>query len=1071
MCKRRLGAGLSTAVLISAMLAVIGPVPTAAATNASTERLWGPDRYATAAEIAQVYVSEAGSVDTVIVVGGLGFADALAATPLARVLHAPILLTTPEKLAAPAREFIGGLSLSKVVIIGGPEAVSFATETELAALTGVVPQRHAGANSHATVAAAARAMGRERVGDYCGDGRRTALLATSSTFADALALSPLAYAGPHPVLLTEPEALSDEVREVLVEFGIAQVIIAGGTAAVSQQVEDTLRDDLGVRIVRLWGADRFETAVEIAEALTPGCFGTDQFGLADAWNFPDALVAGPLLGHRKSPLLLAAPDGGTSTHRYLEGPSPHPDTVKVTVLGGPAAVSESSVRAALVALEPSAAPTSETCPIDDAPTHATSAGRNVQFPPSGANPGGDVAPGLIVVEGRGFGHGNGLSQWGAFGYATEYGCNGDQIALHYYGNTRLVDADSSEITVHLARNARKDMVVTSGAPFSVASQSFAAGETARVSVRDNAFAVHRTTGCEPEGDVEMAAGITGSVGRNGDRYVEVLPANDDPAADDLVQMLTMIYCSSGRGGSENMRIAYRGVLGIVKQSGRAYSFNRLPLEQYLRGVVPQESRPEWGAAQGPAGTGLAALEAQAIAARTYALYWSDYQVGRGRFTDICDWPNCQLYNGAADGRGRVLQANDFGAKLAHSNEAIRNTAGEALVDAAGDYAFTEFSSASGGWTAGPPASTFPAVQDLGDAVYAERGNGGHAWTLSLRRVDIERAFAPLFRSAGKELGQLVSIDVVERNGYGEWGGRVRALRVVGTSGEHTFSFDRWARDPFRRAFPALVLSDWYRFPQFDGGQSPREPAPSIAEAPLWVLKADGTVGAYGLARHYGDASELELDADFVDIAATSTGKGYWLVTESGSVHAYGDARHHGDASGTDFAGDVVAIAAHRTGAGYWLATSGGDVLHFGDAPDHGDAADVSGAAVIVDIEATPSGDGYWLLGADGNVAALGGASDLGGAEMVAVAMAATPDGEGYWLLSSATEIAAFGSASWLGSRGNEPNRLNSVSMVSSGTGDGYWLVWTDGTSFNYGDAPDYRTSLAGPGVVAAESVQ
>ena len=1071
MCKRRLGAGLSTAVLISAMLAVIGPVPTAAATNASTERLWGPDRYATAAEIARVYVSEAGAVDTVIVVGGLGFADALAATPLARVLHAPILLTTPQELAAPAREFIGGLSLSKVVIIGGPEAVSFAVESELAALTGVVPQRHAGANSHATVAAAARAMGRERVGDYCGDGRRTALLATSSTFADALALSPLAYAGPHPVLLTEPEALSDEVREVLVEFGIAQVIIAGGTAAVSQQVEDTLRDDLGVRIARLWGADRFETAVEIAEALTLGCFGTDQFGLADAWNFPDALVAGPLLGHRKSPLLLAAPDGGTSTHRYLEGPSPHPDAVKVTVLGGPAAVSEATVRAALVALEPSAAPTSETCPIDDAPTGATSAGRNVQFPPSEANPGGDVSPGLIVVEGRGFGHGNGLSQWGAFGYATEYGCNGDQIALHYYGNTRLVDAGSSEITVHLARNARKDMVVTSGAPFSVASRSFAAGETARVSVRDNAFAVHRTTGCEPEGDVEMATGIVGSVGRSGDRYIEVLPANDDPAADDLAQMLTMIYCSSGRGGSENMRIAYRGVLGVVKQSGRAYSFNRLPLEQYLRGVVPQESRPEWGAAQGPAGTGLAALEAQAIAARTYALYWSDYQVGRGRFTDICDWPNCQLYNGAADGRGSVLQANDFGAKLAYSNEAIRNTAGEALVNSAGNYAFTEFSSASGGWTAGPPASTFPAVEDLGDAVYAERGNGGHAWTLSLRRVDIERAFAPLFRSAGKELGQLVSIDVVERNGYGEWGGRVRALRVVGTSGEHTFSFDRWARDPFRRAFPALVLSDWYRFPQFDGGQSPREPAPSIAEAPLWVLKADGTVGAYGLARHYGDASELELDADFVDIAATSTGRGYWLVTESGSVHAYGDARHHGDTAGTDFAGDVVAMARHRTDGGYWLATSGGDVLHFGDAPHHGDAADISEAAVIVDIETTPSGDGYWLLAADGNVAALGGASDLGDAEMVAVSMAATPDGEGYWLLSSATEIAAFGSASWLGSRGNEPNRLNSVSMVSSGTGDGYWLLWSDGTSFNYGDAPDYRTSRAGPGVVAAESAQ
>ncbi len=1063
-------------LLISTMLVLIAPVGGDAAATTS-ERLWGPDRYATAAEIAEAYESEAGPLDAVIVVGGLGFADGLAAVPLARVLNAPILLTTPNELSDAARGFIGSRSVSEVVIVGGPVSVSSDVEAELAALTGVAVRRHAGANRHATVAAAARAVGRERVGDYCGDGRRTALLATSSNFADALALSPLAYSGPHPVLLTERDTLAEQTRSALVELDIGQVIVAGGPAAISEHVTDTLRQDLGLAVVRLWGDDRFETAVAIAEALTANCFDTDYVGLADAWNFPDALVSGPLLGHRAAPLVLTAPRGDASTRRFLAGLAPRPDAVRLTVLGGTSAVSRASVQAALDALgsgttpTPTPTPGSASCPIDDASHDGASGGKNLQIPRSDAVPGGAVAPSLIVVEGRGFGHGNGLSQWGAFGYATEYGCSGEQIALHYYGNTRLVDTDHREIIVHLARNARKDMVVTSAAPFSVASQSFAAGEIARVSIRDNAFAVHRTTGCEPEGDVELAAGIAGSVGRNGDRYVEVLAANDDPAVDDLAQMLTMIYCSAGRGGSENMRIAYRGVLGIVKQSGRAYSFNRLPLEQYLRGVVPQESRPEWGAAQGPAGTGLAALEAQAIAARTYALYWSDYQVGRDRFTDICDWPNCQLYNGAADGRRNVLQANDFGAKLAHSNEAIRNTAGEALVNSAGDYAFTEFSSASGGWTAGPPASTFPAVKDLGDAVYAERGNGGHAWTLSLRRVDIERAFAPLFRSAGKELGQLVSIDVVERNGYGEWGGRVRALRVVGTSGEHTFSFDRWARDPFRRAFPALVLSDWYRFPQFDGGQSPREPAPSIAEAPLWVLKADGTVGAHGLARHYGDASELELDADFVDIAATSTGKGYWLVTASGSVHAYGDARHHGDTAGTDFAGDVVAMARHRTDGGYWLATSGGDVLHFGDAPHHGDVTNISEAAVIVDVEATPSGDGYWLLAADGNVAALGGASDLGDAEMVAVSMAATPDGEGYWLLSSATEVAAFGSASRLGSRGNEPNRLNSVSMVSSGTGDGYWLVWSDGTSFNYGDAPDYRTSRAGPGVVAADSVQ
>ncbi len=685
--------------------------------------------------------------------------------------------------------------------------------------------------------------------------------------------------------------------------------------------------------------------------------------------------------------------------------------------------------------------------------------------PAGAQVSAELAPDVISVHGRGWGHGTGMSQWGAFGYATEHRWDGERIVSHYYGSTShgptsIADVADQDIWVHLTQNDRRHLLLTSGASFTVAGQAFDAGAIARIGVSNGSFWVRSTTGCAQHG-ISINDALSSS-NRRGNRYIEALPSSDDYKADDTSAMLTVIYCVGDNSDVESMRIAYRGAVGIVDQGG-PFTFNRLPLEQYLRGVVPHESVPEWGAAKD--GLGIGALEAQAVAARSYVLALAAARETR-RFTDTCDVTACQVYKGAA----RNGQPLDHGARYVHANTAIGNTAGRVVQRADGVIALTEYHASSGGWTADlDEGSHFGSVEDLGDSV---DGNRWHTWQSTLRRADIEAAFP--------RIGKLVCIEVTKRNGNGAWGGRVRGVRIVGTAGVWEQSWIRWAHDSFRKAFS--LRSDWYRFPQFPDGQPCKQPAPGTLDPPsdtdspgLWVLKSDGTVFADGSARHLGNGILPSSDR-FTAMAAHPDGDGYWLATSGGDVQSFGDADYHGNAVGTGGAEPVVAMAAHPGGEGYWLATRQGNVFAFGTAGHWGAIAHLRLDVDVVDIESSPSGDGYWLALEDGRVLAFGDARDLGCGPLLhsgtaGIGLAATPDGDGYWLAGADTAVHAIGAADHHGDRADRQNRLRAVGFAATASGDGYWLVWSDGTSFNRGDAPDYRTSRAGVGVVAAESVR
>jgi hypothetical protein len=160
------------------------------------------------------------------------------------------------------------------------------------------------------------------------------VLARSDDFADELAGGPLAVRFEGPLLLTPtielPAAVRAEIERVLATSHT--VYLLGGVDAISAGIATELTN-LGYNVVRVDGADRYETAVKIANLLgdPPTVFEVD------GTNFPDGLSAGPPAAISHGAILLTAGRVQTSqTSQYL---TTHPGDMRYAI-GGPAAAAD-----------------------------------------------------------------------------------------------------------------------------------------------------------------------------------------------------------------------------------------------------------------------------------------------------------------------------------------------------------------------------------------------------------------------------------------------------------------------------------------------------------------------------------------------------------------------------------------------------------------------------------------------------------------------------------------------------------------------------------------------------------
>lgn len=360
----------------------------------------------------------------------------------------------------------------------------------------------------------------------------------------------------------------------------------------------------------------------------------------------------------------------------------------------------------------------------------------------------------ITVTGHGYGHGHGLSQYGAQRAATK-GVGYRQIVKYYYPGTRWGTAKGA-VKVLISADTTRDVVVGPRAGLSVRSV-----KTGR------SWNLAKAKGSAKRWRIQPLSGQRSEISfkTSGWHRYRVVNGNAEFVADGKP---TRLYLPDGS-------VEYRGILRSASPSGGGANrdtVNILPLDAYLKGVVPREVPSYWHPQ---------ALRAQAIAARTYAAYERAHSTRK--HYQICDTDRCQVYGGFTD-------------EQSATSKAIDATRGLVLTKNGGP-AFTQFSASSGGWTSAGAFSYLPAKKDRYDDF---AGNDYHSWKVSTTDARIERIWP--------EIGNLTSITLGDRDGNGQWGGRIGMVTLEGTAGSATTSGNdfRYQMDLYSTWF-TLSVSD------------------------------------------------------------------------------------------------------------------------------------------------------------------------------------------------------------------------------------------------------------------------
>ncbi|HVM65533.1 MAG TPA: cell wall-binding repeat-containing protein, partial [Acidimicrobiales bacterium] len=323
----------------------------------ATSVIAGTTRYDTA-RLAALAAFPNGATNAVVA-SGEDFPDGLSAAALAGALNAPLLLTPTAALDADTTLALTSLKAKTVYVVGGTSAVSAHVVSQLTTAGYTVPTPISGADRYATAAAvASAAAGVTPVGTI--GGKKTAILATGLNFPDALSAGAASFVGHLPILLTDPGTLSPAASTAITSLGVTNVLIMGGTTAISNAVEASVQaltvNGANVTTTRVQGPTRFATATAMATLeMMPGSSGglgmkATTTVLASGMNFPDALVASELA----SPVVLTAGVLPPETAAFLTANGA--SIAMILALGGPNAVPPATLTAAQAAATASPRP-------------------------------------------------------------------------------------------------------------------------------------------------------------------------------------------------------------------------------------------------------------------------------------------------------------------------------------------------------------------------------------------------------------------------------------------------------------------------------------------------------------------------------------------------------------------------------------------------------------------------------------------------------------------------------------------------------------------------------------------
>ena len=332
-----------------------------------------------------------------------------------------------------------------------------------------------------------------------------------------------------------------------------------------------------------------------------------------------------------------------------------------------------------------------------------------------------------VIDGRGFGHGVGMSQYGAYGYALNEGRDFRWILGRYYPGTNVGRVSTGRMRV-LLRRTRVPKLCGATAIRDAAGR--------RVQLRDSR--VYRFSAWRADGLQVHDAG-------SGDRRARLRAPLRVTGGTSL--------CLRGRADNDVTSGFYRGALRLHRDGGAVQVVNHVGMESYLQGVVASEMPASWAAE---------ALKAQAVVARSYALR----SKVPARVFDVYADVRSQVYRGVTGEAARAVAA-------------VRATRGLAVRHGV-EIARTFFHSTSGGRTAsyeegfggGLPVPYLRPVDDPHDDI-----SPVHTWTVSLTDRQAQSALGDV------ALGELEDVRVTATTPTG----RVATVDVVGSKGTVTIS--------------------------------------------------------------------------------------------------------------------------------------------------------------------------------------------------------------------------------------------------------------------------------------------
>ncbi|HZK56530.1 MAG TPA: cell wall-binding repeat-containing protein [Desulfosporosinus sp.] len=277
--KRKLTKLLVAMVIISGFYARIA---SAAPLALSTDRIGGADRVATA-----IAVSNKGwtTAKTVILSELNAYPDSLSATPLAKQLDAPILLTDGNILSPGVMTEIERLKPTNIIILGGEARVTRNLAINLEK-RGLNCDRIGGADRYATSALIAKRITSDSV-----------IIVNGENFPDALVSAPYAAIKQIPILLTQAQGIPASIREVYGQLKPTHVLVVGGTTVVPTSTLNKINFE------RINGVNRYDTAAKMY-SYSKAAYSSSTGYIASGEKFPDAMVGASLAAKTGSPLFL-----------------------------------------------------------------------------------------------------------------------------------------------------------------------------------------------------------------------------------------------------------------------------------------------------------------------------------------------------------------------------------------------------------------------------------------------------------------------------------------------------------------------------------------------------------------------------------------------------------------------------------------------------------------------------------------------------------------------------------------------------------------------------------------------